>query len=379
MGETDPNAPTPQGEPGATPHRRRPRYKGTHPRRFAEKYKEHAPERYPGAVERVLARGQTPAGQHVPILVEEVLAALAPKPGERGVDATLGFGGHAQRFLERIAARDGTRARHEEPHTVDDDRRTPRGALLALDQDPLQLPRTVERLAKLGFGADVLHARRTNFAALCTELATLGWDDGADFVFADLGVSSMQIDDPARGFTFKHDGPLDMRMNPKKGLSAAQWLARASVEELARALTDDSDEPHALRIARFVKAQRNELATTVALAECVREALAGRADDDAIESSVRRVFQALRIEVNDEFGALDALLRQLPTALRAGGRVALLTFHSGEDRRVKKAFERGLKDGVYAAICETVVRASPEERRANPRSAPAKLRWARRA
>ncbi|MBI5363612.1 MAG: 16S rRNA (cytosine(1402)-N(4))-methyltransferase RsmH [Planctomycetes bacterium] len=374
MSEPDPNA-----APGPTPHRRRPRYKGTHPRRFEEKYKELAAEQYPEAVRHVLARGQTPAGQHVPILVEEVLSALVPKPGERGVDATLGFGGHAQRLLERIAPSDEHRAADDEHRAADDEPRATRGALLALDQDPLQLPRTVERLAKLGFGADVLHARRTNFAALGAELAALGWNDGADFVFADLGVSSMQIDDPARGFTFKHDGPLDMRMNPKKGLSAAQWLARAAVEELAQALTDDSDEPHALRIARFVKAQRNELTTTVALAECVREALAGRADDDAIESSVRRVFQALRIEVNDEFGALEALLRQLPSALRAGGRVAVLTFHSGEDRRVKQAFERGAKDGVYAAISDAVVRASPAEHRANPRSAPAKLRWARRA
>ncbi|MBK7874459.1 MAG: 16S rRNA (cytosine(1402)-N(4))-methyltransferase RsmH [Planctomycetes bacterium] len=372
MSETDPNAPAPRDDASATPHRRRPRYKGTHPRRYAEKYKELAPEQYPDAIERVLARGQTPAGQHVPILVDAVLAVLAPRPGERGVDATLGFGGHAQRFLERIAPRDVVDEARDGPSAA-------RGELLALDQDPLQLPRTVERLAKLGFGSDVLHARRTNFAALGAELTALGWDDGADFVFADLGVSSMQIDDPARGFTFKFDGPLDMRMNPKKGLSAAQWLARASVEELAQALTDDSDEPHALRIARFVKAQRSELATTVALAECVREALAGRADDDAIESSVRRVFQALRIEVNDEFGALEALLRQLPTALRAQGRVGILTFHSGEDRRVKKAFERGLKDGVYASTNSDVVRASPEERRSNPRSAPAKLRWARRA
>lgn len=356
MSAPDPDAAAPRDEP-APPHRRRARYKGTHPRRFEEKYKELAPEQYPDAVEHVRARGQTPAGQHVPILVDAVLEALAPRPGERGVDATLGFGGHAQRFLERIA---------------------PGGALLALDQDPLQLPRTVERLSKLGYGPDVLHARRTNFAALAGELATLGWTDGADFVFADLGVSSMQIDDPARGFTFKHDGPLDMRMNPNKGRSAAHWLAQASVEELAQALTDDSDEPHALRIARHVKAQRTELATTAALAECVREALAGRANEDDVESSVRRVFQALRIEVNDEFGALEALLRQLPSALRAGGRAALLTFHSGEDRRVKQAFERGLMDGVYASISATVVRASAEERRANPRSAPAKLRWARR-
>lgn len=357
MSERNPSNEPPRDDAARPPHRRRLRYQGTHPRRFGEKYKEHAPERYPGAIERVLARGQTPAGQHVPILAAEVLAVLAPRPGERGVDATLGYGGHAQRLLAAIA---------------------PGGELLAFDQDPLQLPRTVERLAKLGFGSDVLHARRTNFAALGAELATLGWADGADFVFADLGVSSMQIDDPARGFTFKHAGPLDMRMNPKRGRSAAQWLAQATEEELARALADDSDEPHALRIARHLKARRTELSTTTELAECVREALAGRAGEDAVETSVRRVFQALRIEVNDEFGVLESLLRQLPDALRAGGRAAFLTFHSGEDRRVKQAFERGAKEGLYASISDGVVRASPEERRANPRSSPAKLRWARR-
>ncbi len=350
----------PMPEPGA--HRRRPRYPGTHPRRFADKYKEHAPERYPELVEHVLQRGMTPAGQHVPILVDEVLAALAPRPGERGVDGTLGYGGHAQRFLERIA---------------------PDGRLLALDVDPLELPRTEARLRGLGHDERALIVRQSNFAGVLAAVHAVGWGDGADFVFVDLGLSSMQIDDPERGFTFKADGPLDMRMNPARGLSAAQWLARVPLERLAQALGENADEPHAARIAKALVARRERGAgvpgTTHELARAVRDALPDRVAEDDAEQSVRRVFQAVRIEVNDEFGALDALLRQLPECLRPGGRAALLSFHSGEDRRVKKAFRQGARAGVYDAVAEDVIRATPEERRANPRSSPAKLRWARRS
>ena len=338
--------------------RRRPRYKGTHPRRFEEKYKELDPARYPELVEHVRSRGQTPAGQHVPILVDEALAVLEVQRALRGVDCTFGFGGHSERFLRALPVA---------------------GELLALDVDPLQLPRTEARLRALGCAEPRLRVRRTNFAALGSVLHEVGWSDGVDFVFADLGVSSMQIDDPARGFTFKQDGPLDMRMNPSRGLSAAQWLERANEAQLAAVLVENSDEPHAERVARALPLRRGHVATTLALAEAVRAALPPRLEADEAERSVRRVFQALRIEVNDEFGVLDALLRQLPDVLRSGGRAALLTFHSGEDRRVKKAFERGLAEGRYAAICDEVARPSPEERRANPRAAPAKLRWARRA
>jgi len=338
--------------------RRRPRYRGTHPRGFHEKYKEHAAERYPELVEHVRARGMTPAGQHVSIMVAEVLEALAPRSGERGVDGTLGWGGHAQQILERIA---------------------PGGSLLALDVDPLELPKTEARLRKLGHGEQALLVRRTNFAALRALLFEVGWDDGVDFLLADLGVSSMQIDDPARGFTFKTDAPLDMRMNPARGLSAAQWLERVAPKELARALAEDADEPHAQRIAAALLARRGRLRTTRELSDAVRAALPAKVDEEEAERSTRRVFQALRIEVNDEFGVLETLLRALPECLRPGGRAALLTFHSGEDRRVKKSFEAGLRAGVYAACNREVVRAAPEEQRANPRSSSAKLRWARRA
>ncbi len=341
-----------------TPRRRRPRYRGTHPRRFEEKYKELAPDAHPELIAHVRARGMTPAGQHVPILVDEVLAALQIRPGLCGVDATLGYGGHSRALLERLA---------------------PGGRLIALDADPIELPKAVERLRKLGFGEPELVARRTNFAGLGAVLSELGLEGGLDFLFADLGLSSMQIDDPARGFTFKHEGPLDMRMNPSRGLSAAQWLARADEASLERALRENADEPRARDLARVLSGRREPLETTKALADTIRQALEGRCDDDELEKTVRRVFQALRIEVNDEFGVLDALLRQAPRFLRPGARVALLSFHSGEDRRVKRSFEQGLAGGVYSSVNDELVRPSRAELRANPRAASAKLRWAQRA
>jgi 16S rRNA (cytosine1402-N4)-methyltransferase len=347
--------PTPDVPP---PHRRRLRYRGTHPRRFEEKYKERAPEQYPEFVAHVRSRGQTPAGQHVPILCEELLAVLAPGAGERGVDCTLGWGGHAERVLARLA---------------------PGGTLLALDVDPLELPRSAARLRALGHDERALLVRHTSFAALGRVLHEVGWAEGADFLYADLGVSSMQIDGPQRGFSFRVDGPLDMRMNPERGLSAAQWLARATVEELAAALSEHADEPHALSIARALVAARGKLETTHALAQAIRRALPARLAPETAELSVRRTFQALRIVVNRELEVLDAWLRQLPTCLRSGGRVAVLTFHSGEDRRVKHAFQQGRRDGTYSAVCDEVIRPSPAEQRSNPRSSPAKLRWARRA
>jgi 16S rRNA (cytosine1402-N4)-methyltransferase len=338
-------------------HQRRPRYRGTHPRHFGEKYKELAPDKYPELVAQLRARGQTPAGQHVPVLVEEVLAALALESGERGVDATLGWGGHAQRFLEQLS---------------------PGGRLLGLDADPIELPKTEARLRRLGFGDGVLLVRRTNFAGVRAAIDALGWHDGVDFLFADLGMSSMQIDDPSRGFSFKVDAPLDMRMNPRRGLSAAQWLERASADRLTAVLGDDADEPLARHIATALAARRGALTTTGALAEAVRSALEGHVPAESADLAVRRVFQALRIEVNDELGALDALLRQLPGCLRPGGRAAVVAFHSGEDRRVKKAFADGERAGLYARLSPEVIRSSPAEQRANPRAKSAKLRSVRR-
>ena len=336
-----------------TPHRRRPRYSGKNPRRFSEKYKELDPEKHPETIAKVLAAGKTPAGSHVPIMVGEILAALDPKPGELAVDCTLGHGGHAQEILQRIQ---------------------PSGRLLGLDADPIELPRTESRLRGEGFGEECLVTRKSNFAGIQAALASIG-ADGADMILADLGVSSMQLDNPARGFTSKHAGPLDMRMNPAKGIPASKWLERLTPGELAEILRENSDEPHAQILAPQLAAK--SFSSTLELAQAIRAALSSRPEEE-LKKTVARVFQAIRIEVNEEFAALDALLRSLPFSLRLGGRVAILTFHSGEDRRVKKAFQAGQREGHYSEITRDVIRASPTECHTNPRSTSAKLRWARR-
>jgi 16S rRNA (cytosine1402-N4)-methyltransferase len=190
----------------------------------------------------------------------------------------------------------------------------------------------------------------------------------------------MQIDNPARGFSYKTAGPLDMRMNPAHGEPASRLLARSSEEALAALLADNADEPHAALIASLLKQQ--PITTTHAFERIVRTGLARALpalDKSAVKMSVRRTFQALRIAVNGEFSALDALLRALPSCLAPGGRAAILTFHSGEDRRVKKSFQAGQRAGVYAAVAADVIRAAKEETFANRRAAPAKLRWAVRA
>lgn len=339
-------------DPAPRPPRRK-RYAGKNPRRFEDKYKEHDPARYAETVAKVLASGKTPAGSHVPILVDECLSALRLGAGMTGVDCTLGYGGHALRILERIQ---------------------PGGLLIGLDQDPIELPKTEARIREAGFPVSSFVAIRSNYAGIAKVLATHS-PQGADFVFADLGCSSMQFDDPGRGFSFKHDGPLDMRMNPQKGLSARDWLVRTTAAELADVLASHSDEPRAEVIAEVLAGK--SFPTTTALAAAVRSAVP--ADPEVADLAVRRVFQAIRIAVNEEFTALDMFLRALPACLKPGARAAILTFHSGEDRRVKLAFRSGLRDGVFSSISEGVIVPTPEERRLNPRSSPAKLRWAEKA
>lgn len=336
-------------------HVRRPRYPGRNPRRFEEKYKELNPERYASDVQKVLASGKTPAGMHRPIMVGEVLECLRPEPGDIAVDCTLGGGGHAQAILERLR---------------------PGGRLIGLDVDPLELPRTEARIRAAGFGPEAFVARQGNFAGLPKALAAEGVT-AADVIIADLGVSSMQIDNPARGFSYKDPGPLDMRMNPSHGEPASQLLARTSEEALALLLTENADEPHAELIAGLLK--ETPVDTTHALERLVRTGLnrayPNLAKED-VKMSVRRTFQALRIAVNAEISALDALLRSLPHCLAPGGRVAIITFHSGEDRRVKKAFQAGQRSGLYSEIATEVIRSTKEETFANRRASAAKLRWA---
>lgn len=323
---------------------RRIRYSGRNPRNFADKYKELAPERYEADVAKVLASGKTPAGTHRPIMVREVLEVLAPQPGDLAIDCTLGYGGHAEALLRALQ---------------------PGGRLIAFDVDPIELPKTEQRLRALGFGPETFTVQPGNFASIGRFLPEL-----PDIILADLGLSSMQVDNPDRGFTYKFEGPLDLRMNPRRGPPASELLAGLNIEKLAAILEQNADEPDAERIARAIL--QAPITTTTGLAAAVRGA--GGTDDD-----IRRAFQALRIAVNDEFGVLEALLRNLPFCLKAGGRVAILTFHSGEDRRVKTSFKDGLRSGVYCEIAEHVLRPTREEVRSNSRSSSAKLRWAKRS
>jgi 16S rRNA (cytosine1402-N4)-methyltransferase len=336
----------------AAPHKRRQRYSGKNPRRFEDKYKEHGSD--DATIAKVIASGKTPAGTHRPIMVAEILQVLAPQSGEIAADCTLGYGGHAQEILTKLL---------------------PSGRLLGLDQDPVELPKTETRLRELGFGPEVFTAHRSNFAGLPQVLAANGIT-GVDLILADLGVSSMQIDDPVRGFSVKLDGPLDMRMNPHRSQPASALLQKIKPDALAEMLKDFSDEPNAATLAPMLA--EKSFTTTMQLAAAIRAALPRLSKGDS-DLTVRRVFQALRIAVNDEFSALETFLRNLPACLNPGGRAAILTFHSGEDRRVKKSFESNHACGIYAEVSHEVLRPTPEERHSNPRSAPAKLRWARRA
>jgi 16S rRNA (cytosine1402-N4)-methyltransferase len=284
-------------------------------------------------------------------MVGEILDVLQPRPGEFAIDCTLGHGGHARAILKRIM---------------------PGGHLLGLDVDTLELPRTEERLRSAGFGSEQFTALKSNFAGLPAAIAKTG-RTGADLILADLGVSSMQLDNPDRGFSTKADGPLDMRMNPSRGLSAGQWLQKVTPHKLATVLAENSDEPHSQLLGPLLAGR--SFAKTTDLSTAIESALSSFPREER-ELSIRRVFQAIRIEVNEEFTALDTFLRLLPDCLNPGARVAILTFHSGEDRRVKKSFQTAHREGLYREIARRVLRAGSEERHANPRSTSAKLRWA---
>ncbi|MBP6334414.1 MAG: 16S rRNA (cytosine(1402)-N(4))-methyltransferase RsmH [Bacteroidia bacterium] len=339
-------------------HVRRVRYKGKHPKAFNEKYKELQPEQYSEDVAKVIQQGRTPAGMHRSICVDEIIDILKITPGQTGLDATLGYGGHASEMLKYLL---------------------PGGRLFALDVDPFELEKTKNRLSTLGYGEDVVLIRNMNFSKIDLLVEESG---PLNFVLADLGVSSMQIDNPERGFSFKVDGPLDLRLNPTEGKSAADFLKTVSREKLEEVLFKNSDEPFYELIAKAITssiAKGERIKTTLQLQEVIKEALKYLPQDirkEEIKKSCQRCFQALRIEVNDEFGALDQFLEKLPDALAPGGRVAILSFHSGEDRRVKKAFQGMFREGIYSEIAPDPIRASPQECHSNPRARSAKLRWA---
>ena len=339
-------------------HERRIRYKGTHPKTFKEKYKELQPEKYSDAVEKAIQRGSTPAGMHIPICVKEILDFLQITPGQTGFDATLGYGGHTLEMLKCLNSK---------------------GHIYATDVDPLELLRTQKRLEDLGYGSDILTIHQMNFCEIDKIVAESG---PFNFILADLGVSSMQIDNPERGFSYKREGPLDLRLNPKKGRSAADRLRTVSQNELEGMLIENSDEPHAGAIARAIISERKRgsaILTTTQLKQIIKNALKALPEankDEEIKKSCQRCFQALRIDVNKEFEVLYEFLEKLPAALAPGGRVAILSFHSGEDRLVKKSFKRFFNDGVYREIAEGPIRPSSEECHANSRAHSAKMRWA---
>lgn len=342
-------------------HMRRVRYKGTHPKSYKEKYKEHQPEKYAEDIAAIMDKGKTPAGMHISICVNEIMDVLNIKPGEVGLDCTLGYGGHTKEMAARLEGE---------------------GHLYATDVDPIESEKTKKRLAEAGFGEDIITIKLRNFGDV-----HLFKEEGVffDFAMADLGVSSMQIDNPERGFTFKQDGPLDLRLNPTQGISAADRLKELTQIEIEEMLVENSDEPYAYEISKaIIKHFRSgkKIETTKMLAQVIEDALIFLPEKDKkelVKKSCQRSFQALRIDINNEYEVLFELLDKLPLVLKSGGRVAILTFHSGEDRLVKKAFKQGYKQGIYKEISQDVIRASKEECFRNSRARSAKLRWAIRA
>jgi 16S rRNA (cytosine1402-N4)-methyltransferase len=320
-------------------------------------------KRQPRPARKAHPRGRrsTPPGEHRPVLLDEVLAELSPQPGQVVVDCTVGGAGHTVELLRRVG---------------------PTGRLIGIDLDPDNLPRARQRLEEIGLPF-TLH--QANFAGLPAILAAEGVS-AADLILADLGMSSMQVDDAERGFSYVRDGPLDMRMDRSRGRTAAQLLAGIPEDELRHALAEIGDEPAAARIASAIVAARKEghpLERTGELARIIQEATTAKAwrlhpaPGHWSLHPAARTFQVLRILVNRELANLQQLLRVLPACLSSGGKVAVISFHSGEDRLVKTAFREGQRSGCYDAMAPEPVRASAAERTANPRSRSAKLRWAR--
>lgn len=336
-------------------HQRRERYQGTHPKAFTEKYKEQNPEKYAEDIAKVIAQGRTPAGMHRSICVKEIMDILQVSPSQVGMDATLGYGGHSLEILKCLQ---------------------PGGKLYATDVDPFELPRTKARLEALGYGEDKIIIHKMNFSGIDLIVSESG---ELDFVLADLGVSSMQIDNPERGFSFKVDGPLDLRLNPKSGKSASDLLRTLTKDELEEILVENSDEVYAEAIATSILRRTQQgvtISTTTQLKDIIAEALPKHLNKEDVKKCCQRCFQALRIEVNNEFGVLSDFLEKLPFALKSGGKVAILSFHSGEDRLVKKSFQHLFREGFYSAVAPDPIRASAEECFTNPRAKSAKLRWA---
>jgi 16S rRNA (cytosine1402-N4)-methyltransferase len=339
------------------PYKRRVRYKGKYPKKFKEKYKELNPNKYSDTISKVIEKGSTPAGMHIPIMVKEILNVLQIKPGQIGLDATLGYGGHTQEMLKCLEGK---------------------GHVYALDIDPIELPKTTKRLEE-GFSKDNLTTMLMNFSDIDKVTKE---QNKFNFILADLGVSSMQIDNPDRGFSFKKDGPLDLRMNPSSGVSASMRIMQLTKIEIESMLVQNADEPYAKQIAEAITSAKKKgiyIDKTLKLEKIISDALqfipiASRKHD--IKKSCQRTFQAIRIDVNKEFESIYNFLEKLPDVLTSGGRVAILSFHSGEDRLVKKSFKRFFKEGLYSEISSEIIRPTKEECFSNPRAKSTKMRWA---
>ncbi len=353
--------------PGDQPpeRKRRLRYKGSHPRKFSEKYKETSADA--ATTQKIIAKGGTPAGTHRPIMVREILDYLNPQPGQVIVDCTLGYGGHTSEILKKLQDPFGLKHGH----------------LISFDRDPIESAKTESRVRNLGFAPDSFTVVHDNYCEIEARLEALGLNGKVDGVLADLGLSSMQIDDPSRGFTFKHEGPLDLRMNPLAGEPASALLKKITLDDLETLLRENSDEPRAKWCAKAILDQqkRKPIETTTELADAIKgwmKTLSPRVREQEGDTPIRRAMQALRIEVNQEFSSLDRLLASLPRVLNKNGKVAILSFHSGEDRRVKKSFQAFARDGVYRDISSEASRPVFDEQRSNTRSKSAKLRLAQR-
>lgn len=286
---------------------------------------------------------------HVPVLLDEVVEWLDPRPGMILVDGTLGAGGHARALAERIR---------------------PGGLLLGLDRDPAAVEAVRQRLVGLP-----IRAVWANFCDL-PEVLRQEEIEAVDGVLLDLGWSGEQMADPARGFSFDVDGPLDMRLNPQAGKTAAQLIARLAEKHLADLIYHYGEERYSRRIARKIVETRRHtpIETTAQLAALVRSCVPRSKRGERIDPATR-TFQALRIAVNDELKSLEIALRRIPECLKPGGRLAVISFHSLEDRRVKDAFRQ---DSRWNVLTKKPLRAGPAELIRNPRSRSAKLRVAAR-
>ncbi|MFH0910874.1 MAG: 16S rRNA (cytosine(1402)-N(4))-methyltransferase RsmH [Planctomycetota bacterium] len=285
---------------------------------------------------------------HQPVLVKEVLDNLLLSPGQVVIDGTVGLGGHAAAITEAIA---------------------PGGILIGIDQDQEAIRRACSNLSH---APTQVHLHHASFVEM-PDLLTFHGLAQADRVLLDLGVSSLQLESPERGFSFLGDGPLDMRMDPTSGGSTAGDLVkRLSERELADLIWRYGEERQSRRIAKSIAAERQKktIQTTGELAAIVRRAVRGRARID----KATRTFQALRIMVNDEMGELERALGMIPGILAPGGRFAVISFHSLEDRQVKYAFQAWQTQGTYEVLTRKPITASREELHRNPRSRSAKLR-----